>query len=145
MAITKIPENCHVSVLARRSVRQAATALADLLLADRQAAKSATTEGVPVVRIRRSKLGTNQPGLTQAEVAMLLNLSERSVREIEKRAFRKLRAHPMLRELWQQFLAGELEESTSSLSLHEIAALFQLAHTSEESHVLRKVLRLVRT
>jgi hypothetical protein len=76
---------------------------------------------------------------------MLLNLSERSVREIERRAFRKLRSHPALKEVWQQFLAGELgEDSSSSLSHEEVAALFRLARTTEERQVLRKVLRLVR-
>ena len=76
---------------------------------------------------------------------MLLNLSERGVREIERRAFRKLRAHPALRQVWQQFLAGELEESAAQLSRQEIAALWRLARTSEERQLLRKVLRLVQS
>jgi hypothetical protein len=73
---------------------------------------------------------------------MLLNLSERGVREIERRAFRKLRAHPALREVWQLFQAGELGEAGAQLSSVEIAALFRLARTSEERQLLRKVLRL---
>ena len=96
-------------------------------------------------RIRSSQSGINPPGLTQKEVAMLLNLSERGVREIERRAFRKLRAHPALRQVWQLFLAGELGESEAQLSSVEIGALFRLARTSEERQLLRKVFRLVST
>ena len=145
MTITRGPENFGLAVVARRTVRQAATALADLLLNEEEAARTAIAEGAPVVRIRRSKFRPNPPGLTQKEVAMLLNLSERGVREIERRAFRKLRAHPALRQVWQQFLAGELEESAAQLSRQEIAALWRLARTSEERQLLRKVLRLVQS
>jgi hypothetical protein len=95
------------------------------------------------VRIRHSQSGTNFPSLTQREVAMLLNLSERGVREIERRAFRKLRAHPALRDVWQQFLAGELGESEVQLSAEEIEALFRLARSTQERQLLRKVLLLV--
>jgi hypothetical protein len=98
----------------------------------------------PFVRVVRSELGTGAPGLTQREIGLLLNLSERSVREIERRAFRKLRAHPALRQVWQQFLSGELgEDYWSSLSQAEEAALLRLARTMEERRVVRKVLRLV--
>jgi len=108
-----------------------------------QRLRASRASGTAGARIRGSQSGINPPGLTQKEVAMLLNLSERGVREIERRAFRKLRAHPALREVWQLFQAGELGESGAQLSSVEIAALFRLARTSEERQLLRKVLRLV--
>lgn len=136
-------EHLGVAGVAPRTVREAATALADLLLNQAKVARNTIAEGTPVVRIRRSKLGSNLPGLTQKEVAMLLNISERGVRKIEKRALRKLRSHPALRQVWQRFLAGELEESAVQLSRQETAALWRLARTSEERQLLLKVLRLI--
>jgi hypothetical protein len=72
-----------------------------------------------------------------------LGLSERSVRAVERRAFEKLRQHPLLRQAWQQFLAGELDEYEVNLTPEEIEALFNLARTPEERHLIAKVLRLI--
>jgi hypothetical protein len=72
-------------------------------------------------RVARSRLGAGPSGLTQAEVGQILGLSERAVRQIEVRAFRKLRAHPWLRELWREYSAGELDEQHWVLDPTEIA------------------------
>jgi Fic family protein len=82
-------------------------------------------------------------GLTQREVALLLGLSERGVRAIERRALRKLAQHPQLREIWRQFLAGELTEQACRLSAPEIEALWGLARSRAERETLRKVLAIV--
>ncbi len=95
-----------------------------------------------LVRARQAPTGTAPGPLTQREVAQILNLSERAVRQIERRAIQKLLAHPVLRRTWQQYVAGELDETSLHLTPSEIQALFGLAHTSEERRVLRKVIRL---
>lgn len=85
--------------------------------------------------------GHGGAGLTQAEIAALLGLSERTVRNIEKRALRKLRHHPLLRELWAEYAAqSPMDEASLYLAPEEVEALFELAHTDIELHALRKVL-----
>ena len=83
--------------------------------------------------------------LTQKEVAQLLNMSERGVRAVERRAFEKLRQHAILWQAWQQFLAGELDEHEVNLTTEEVPALFNLARTSQERALLQKVLRLIQS
>ena len=73
----------------------------------------------------------------------LLGMSERGVREVERRAFQKLRNHPLLRQVWQQYLAGELDEHQPVLSSEEIEALLNVARTSEELALIQKVVRLL--
>lgn len=98
----------------------------------------------PILRVRRQQPGTAPSGLlTQKEVAQFLQMSERAVRAAERRAFQKLRQHPLLRQAWQQFLAGELDEHQPGLTPEEIEALFNLARTPEERGVIEKVLRLI--
>lgn len=76
---------------------------------------------------------------------MLLHMSERGVREVERRAFKKLSQHPLLKEIWRQHLAGDLDEQAPQrLTQAEIQSLFALARTPDEQAVVRKVLRLVR-
>jgi hypothetical protein len=94
-------------------------------------------------RVRRLALSAGICPLTQREVAVLMDLSERAVREIEHRAVQKLRNDPRLREVWRQYLAGELDEEQSTLTREEIKALFNLAVTQEEWRVIEKVLRLI--
>jgi hypothetical protein len=85
--------------------------------------------------------------LSQAEVAAYLRISTRAVREIEKRAIAKLRRHPALRQLWQEW-TGEVDEATQApggrlaLSQAEIEAFYGLAETSEERRVLEKLISL---
>lgn len=83
----------------------------------------------PAMCVRRTTPLTGTGPLTQREVAMLLNISERAVKAIERRAIQKLRNHPMLREVWQQFLSGELDEDQLILTSEEVEALFHLART----------------
>jgi hypothetical protein len=103
-------------------------------------------------RQRQAQLKTDQPsttrsgrlpGLTQAEVALVLGLSERAVRSIEKRAIRKLKKHPLLRQLWAEFESAPTSvsvEESADLSGEELAALFGLVETPDERHALLKVL-----
>lgn len=94
----------------------------------------------------RLRAGRGVPGtgglLTQREVAIVLKLSERAVREIEHRALQKLFNHPALRQAWRQYLAGELDEDRWNLTPEEITALFKLARTEQELRILEKVTQL---
>ena len=87
--------------------------------------------------------------LTQAETALLLNISERAVRAIEKRALRKLRRHPALRDLWREYepclseVSPGVDEGARGLTPEEIEALLGLAKTPIERQALRRVLGLV--
>jgi transcriptional regulator with XRE-family HTH domain len=91
---------------------------------------------------RRSQRSTGR-GLTQQEVAVLLGISERAVRTIERRAIRKLAQHPKLRKLWRQYLAGELTEDGHTLSEPEIEALLGLARSQAELETILRVLEIV--
>jgi len=101
----------------------------------------------PTIRVRRGS-GEEAIGLmTQREVATIMRISERAVREIERRAFEKLRRH--LRDVWREWLTGEVEESALqiiadwTLTRAEIAAVNDLAETPEERKALRKLLAMV--
>ena len=89
-------------------------------------------------------MGAGRIGLSQAEVAVILGLSERAVRAVERRALLKLRRVPVVRDLFTDF--GEppptFEDSTDSLMPEEIAALFGLVRNDFERRVLLKVLFL---
>ena len=98
----------------------------------------------PAMRVRRTTPFTGTGPLTQREVAVLLNISERAVKAIERRAIQKLSNHPVLRKVWQQFLSGELDEDHPILTSEEFEALFHLARTMEERLTLQKVLHLIR-
>lgn len=80
-------------------------------------------------------------GLTQAEVAAVLRMSTRAVRNVEKRALAKLSRHPALRELWREY-AGHVVENSEipMLSREEVTALLGLARTPFELETLRKLL-----
>ena len=93
----------------------------------------------------RQLAGRYHRGLTQREVGLLLGVSERAVRAIEKRALQKLARHPKLQEIWRQFLAGELTEQAQPLSAPEINALLGLTRSRAERAALRKALELVQT
>lgn len=86
--------------------------------------------------------------LTQKEVAAILRISERAVRQIEIRALQKLRLHPTLRAFWREWETGEIEEAAFrgsgqwALSRAEIAAVYALARTPEERQALRKLFAL---
>lgn len=102
----------------------------------------------PTIRVRR-RSGEEAVGmLTQREVAMILQISERTVREIERRAFEKLRRHPALQEFWREWTTGDVEEAVWgsptpwALKPTEIAAVYALAETPQERQLIRKLLRL---
>jgi hypothetical protein len=65
------------------------------------------------------------------------------VREVERRAFQKIRNHPLMRQVWQEYVAGTLEENRPHLTTAEIQALFAMPRTPEERHVIQRVLRIV--
>ena len=106
-------------------------------------ARLGATRRKPVLRARRSPSAAGAPMLTQREVAQLLHMSERTVRAIERRAFRKIRNHPLMRQIWRQYVAGELDEHQSTFHQEEIEALFSLARTPQEQRLLQKVLALI--
>ena len=95
----------------------------------------------------RPRTSTQAPvvGLTQKDVATLLGISERAVRNIEKRALAKLGKHPVMRELWDEYQAllaadSALGESDAGLTPAEIRALWGLTRTTGERFLLRKLL-----
>src|SRR2546426_203837 len=93
------------------------------------------------IHVRRSLF--SEPGeLSQKEVAMILNISERAVREIERRAFAKLRSHPLLKKIWQEY-SSEVDENDLRLTPAEIEAIFCLAKSPSEHEALDKLLRLI--
>ena len=107
-----------------------------------QRTKSGLQTRKPLVRIRRLDSG-DRSGLTQKEVAAFLELSERAVREIERRAFRKLRSHPLLRQFWREYLKGELDEGESKLTREEIQSLFNVTRTPEERRLIERIVRMI--
>jgi len=107
-------------------------------------ARLGTTSRKPILRAGQSRSAAGVSMLTQQEVAQLLHMSERGVREVERRAFRKIRNHPLMRQIWQKYLSGELDEHQPTLTQDEIEAVFHVARTPEEWSFLLKVLRLIR-
>ena len=87
--------------------------------------------------------------MTQAEVAAIMRISERTVHSIEKRALEKLHRHAALRELWREWTEGEIKEAGKgasaewTLSRAEIAAVYALTRTPEEQRAVRKLIGLV--
>jgi len=102
----------------------------------------------PTIRVRPGSRERELGLFTQKEVALILRISERSVREIERRAFEKLRRHPALRDFWREHESGEVAEagfqgaSAWVLSSAEIIAVYALAQTPSERQALRKLFGL---
>lgn len=102
----------------------------------------------PTIRVRPGSAERKLGLLTQREVGMILRISERAVREIERRAFDKIRRHPALKDFWPKRDTGEIKEtelgaaSEWALSSSEIAAVATLTRTSAERQALRKLLVL---
>ncbi len=94
------------------------------------------------IRVRSSD-PTAALGLSQKEVARILHMSERAVRAVEARAFRKLRRHPALRQLWREYFGRELAEESWRLTPAEITALFDVAVAAEEIDLIEKVVRII--
>ena len=98
----------------------------------------------PLVQTPRGR-SQSGPGLTQREVALIMRISERAVRDIERRAIDKLRNHPAVRAIWRE-LVGESVTSTVDLELTdaEVAAVYDLAWTPDEQRALDKLITIVR-
>jgi Sigma-70, region 4 len=103
----------------------------------------------PTIRVRHGSGKSESGPFTEREIALLLGISERAVREIQRRAIAKLRRHPALRALWREWETGEVEESVGvttggwHLDPFEIAAVYALAQTPEERLVLRKLIGMI--
>ena len=70
---------------------------------EREAREERTRSKVPLKK-PTIRAGSESPGLlTQKEVAAVLGMSERGVREAERRAMAKLRRHPALRQVWNAY------------------------------------------
>ena len=98
-----------------------------------------------LVRVTASGGMGNEGLFTQREVAALLRISERAVRTIERRAIEKLRRHPDLRAIWQEWVKGAIKEGVVpvvnwELNRSEIAALYGLAQTPAERALLQRLL-----
>ena len=75
---------------------------------------------------------------------MLIHLSERAVRNAERRAIMKLRHHPVLKSIWREYSESKSwPEETDRLTPQEVEALFGLATSWFERRFLRKVLGLI--
>jgi hypothetical protein len=100
----------------------------------------------PTIRVRAGSAERAVGLLSQKEVAVLLKISERAVRAIERRAFDKLRRHPALREFWGEWQG--IEEANPQgdwqLSSAEVIALLGLARTSVERDLLIKLIGVCR-
>jgi hypothetical protein len=97
--------------------------------------------GDPLVR-SRCGTGRSETGLTQKEVALVMGMSERGVRAVERRALDKLRRHPALRALWTEWI-GEGTAQDVELTDAEIAALYNLARTEAERRAVDKMMRMM--
>ncbi len=104
--------------------------------------------GKTTIRVRPGSAERAVGMLSQAEVAAIMRISERTVRAIEKRAIEKLRRHPVLRDLWREWKTGGIKEvalagrSDWALTRAEAAAVYALARTPEERQALRKLFAL---
>ncbi len=126
-------------------------------LADYQAALALAKEWEVQAKAKRAQSGSRRfaqktaghlrgstfGGLSQREVGVLLGVSERTVRQIEKRAIGKLMRHPELRQVWLQYSSGIVEEAFVALTGPEIEALLGLARNQAETQTILKVLTIV--
>jgi Sigma-70, region 4 len=113
--------------------------------------KRAAQGAVPTkltIRVRPGSADKELGCLSQKEVAAILRMSERAVREVERRAFEKLRRHPALKDFWREWTTGQIKETSLrptkqwTLSRAEVAAVYALAGTTVERQALRKLLAL---
>jgi hypothetical protein len=101
----------------------------------------------PTIRIRPGSAERAAGLLSQKEVAAIMKISERAVRETERSTFEKIRNHPLMRQFWREWEGCKIDEaalgSDWQLSDDEIVAVYNLARTPEERKVLRKVMALM--
>ncbi len=111
--------------------------------ARRQRTSLGRTATQPRTRVSRPATAGGRGPLTQQQVARVLRMSVRAVRETERRAFWKLRNHPELKQLWQRYVYGDLDEACWVLTPTEIEALFDVARTSDELLLIEKILGII--
>ncbi|HVM50602.1 MAG TPA: sigma factor-like helix-turn-helix DNA-binding protein [Candidatus Acidoferrum sp.] len=103
------------------------------------------------IRVRPGSAARQRGCLSQKEVGIVLRISERAVREIERRAIEKLRRNPILKGLWRECKTGEIEEATSqgsrpwTLSRAEIASVYGLARSPTEREAVRKLMAMAQS
>ena len=99
----------------------------------------------PTMRVRRGSGEAAAGLLTQEEAAVVLRLSVRAIRNVERRAIEKLRRG--LRRFWREHVSGDVEETSASDDLlpEEVAALFNLTTTPMERQALKRVLAALLT
>jgi hypothetical protein len=113
----------------------------------RQAAQPAAPTRL-TIRVRPGSVEKGLGGFSQQEVAAIMRISRRTVREIERRALAKLRSHPALQDFWREWTTGQIKETALrvskqwTLSRVEVAAVYALARTTVERQALRKLLAL---
>ncbi len=116
---------------------------------EEEARRKRAAQGVPprkpTIRVRPGS-GERELGLlTQREVAVILKISERAVRAVERRAFDKIRRHPAMRDFWHEWTSGEIKEaSVWALTGAEVAAVYGLARSPAERQALSKLLAVLR-
>jgi hypothetical protein len=133
--------------------REPALALAKEWEADAKRKRSAQPAVPPrlTIRVRPGSAEKELGCLSQKEVAAIMRMSERAVREVERRAFEKLRRHPALRDFWREWQTGEIKETALraakqwTLSRAEVAAVYALAGTTVERQAIRKLLALTQS
>jgi Sigma-70, region 4 len=116
---------------------RAALALAKRWEAEAKAKRAQPGKIAPEPKTPSHLRGSAFGGFTQAETAFLLGLSQRAVRQIERRALAKLMRHPKLRQMWGQYLSGTLDEAFVALSEPEMEALLGLARNQAEYQILK--------
>jgi hypothetical protein len=100
------------------------------------------------IRVRPGSTVKGLGGFSQHEVAAIMRLSRRTVRELERSALAKLRSHPALRDLWREWTTGDIKETRLPVAKQwvlrraEVAAVNALAETPIERQALRKLLAL---
>lgn len=152
----------HESLLRRQSAKKIVATLLDDYRLDEQVIRQAMTswpQWLPETRSHPDLARRHAPkqmpaktpkysrpargGLTQAETAKVLGMTERGVREVERRALEKLRNHPALRELWRDYTSAPVNETDCGLTSEEIRALFDLAINQEESNAITKIVAII--
>jgi hypothetical protein len=108
---------------------------------EREARRAQAEQGYPMPPgSGRSSVGQ----FTQKEIALVMGLSVRAVREIEKRALRKLRQHPAVRARLREWIdEGVTSTVDVELTDAEIAAVYGLAQTPDELRAVDKLMALV--
>ena len=131
--------------------RESALAVAKEWEADAKRKRAAQGAVPPrlTIRVRSGSPEKERGCLSQKEVGAILGMSERAVRDVERRALEKLRRHPSLRDFWREWTTGDIKETRLpvakqwTLSRAEIAAVNGLAQTPIERRALRKLLALL--